>query len=40
MGELFYCKKCKQAIVDSNFVDKRKPPIFDDIFHKECLNDI
>ncbi len=36
MGSLFYCKFCKEEIVDSNYIDKRKPPVFDDIYHKDC----
>jgi len=38
MGELFKCKFCKESIVDGNYVDKRKAPIFDDIFHKDCYS--
>jgi len=36
MGRLFKCKFCKESICYGDYVDKRKPPIFDDIYHKDC----
>lgn len=36
MGQLFKCKFCKDDIVDSNHVDNRRAPDFDEIYHTDC----
>lgn len=37
MSYFFQCKFCKKNIID-NYIDKRKAPIYDDIYHKVCYN--
>ncbi len=35
MSYLFKCKFCTKEIVN-DYIDKRKLPVFDNIYHKKC----